>query len=670
MSQSVDVSRGAAERAGVEPQDLHTADGHPIPPGPRSLDDLRWKRREMVRWLSPGQLAVTGLRAVLSGVFGSYTDRRELQAGLSELERPSQGAPNQVDFDGVVYDYSQHADAATGFWIDYVADLGDGFASTYTVAWLLAQPGLPLPARVGETVGVSRAATRGQSLDGAVASGWSRRGHLLVMGGDQVYPTASRDEYTNRLVGPYDAALPWTTDRRVPHLFAVPGNHDWYDGLSAFLRLFCQGRWIGAWKTQQRRSYFALQLPARWWLLGIDVQFESDIDQPQRDYFGRVASRMQAGDRVILCTAEPTWVHTPVHPNAYDNLAYFERTVLPKNVEVALTLTGDLHHYSRYSKGDGDAGGGRHKITAGGGGAYLLGTSLLPHSIELPTREQPDAGAMARVDPTTERFTQEQTYPTPRESIALKAGAPTLTTRNFSFAVFMGCVYALYAWFLESASRSALTGSNFMDLASRTTPSGWRALLDAFWASAAHSPLTVAFSVLIVAGMIAFTHPDVDRFPALARSPRLGTAVRSAIGTVHGLAQISLAVALLWLFSWLNLGFLGLQPTSPVQVVLFLGEMVFVGGMLSAFLLSLFLLPPTNYNDAFSAQHLDTFKNFLRMHLDPKTGVLSLYAFGVPQPPKWSFRANANPAEPYFEPTPDPQVRLIDHVILPARRSP
>jgi hypothetical protein len=669
MSQSVDVPGGTIARPAVEPQQLRTGEHQIIPPGPASLQHLRWKQQKMVRWLSPPQLAVTGLRAVLSAVFGSYTDRRELQAGLSELERPSKGELNQVDFDGLVYDYTQHPDAEAGFWIDYVADLGDGFASTYTVAWLLAQPGLPLPAKVGDTVAVSRDATRGRSLTDAPAPGWSRRGHLLVMGGDQVYPTASRDEYTNRLVGPYDAALPWTTEH-VPHLFAVPGNHDWYDGLSSFLRLFCKGRWIGAWRTQQRRSYFALQLPANWWLLGIDVQFESDIDEPQRDYFGRVAKRMKAGDRVILCTAEPTWVHTAVHENAYDNLAYFERRVLPAGVEVALTLTGDLHHYSRYSRSDGDPGGGRHKITAGGGGAYLLGTSLLPRTIDLPTRRQASAGAMARVNLKKETFTREQTYPTPRESIALKAGAPTLTIRNFSFAVFMGCVYALYAWFLESASRAVLTGSNFMELASSTPPSGWRAVLGAFWASAAHSPLTVAFSALIVVGLIAFTRPDVDRFPALARSPGLGAAVRSAVGAVHGLAQISLAVALLWLFSWLNLDFLGLQPTSPVQVMLFLGEMVFVGGVLSAFLLSLFLLPPTNYNDAFSAQHLNTFKNFLRIHLNPDTGALSLYAFGVPQPPRWTFHPNAKPAEPYFDPTPNPEVRLIDHVTLPARKAP
>ena len=75
-----------------------------------------------------------------------------------------------------------------------------------------------------------------------------------------------------------------------PALFAVPGNHDWYDGLTAFLRFFCQGGWVGGWKTEQRRSYFAVKLPQRWWLLGIDIQFDTYIDAPQIDYFRTVAA--------------------------------------------------------------------------------------------------------------------------------------------------------------------------------------------------------------------------------------------------------------------------------------------------------------------------------------------------------------------------------------------
>ena len=65
---------------------------------------------------------------------------------------------------------------------------------------------------------------------------------------------------------------------------------------------------MGGWKTEQRRSYFAVKLPQRWWLIGIDIQFDTYIDAPQIAYFRRVAEDIRDGDGVILCTAKPSWV--------------------------------------------------------------------------------------------------------------------------------------------------------------------------------------------------------------------------------------------------------------------------------------------------------------------------------------------------------------------------
>ena len=36
-----------------------------------------------------------------------------------------------------------------------------------------------------------------------------------------------------------------------PTVYAIPGNHDWYDGLTGFLRQFGQDRWLGGWRTHQ-----------------------------------------------------------------------------------------------------------------------------------------------------------------------------------------------------------------------------------------------------------------------------------------------------------------------------------------------------------------------------------------------------------------------------------
>ena len=141
------------------------------------------------------------------------------------------------------------------------------------------------------------------------------RGRVLVLAGTRCtrWPTATLHE--QRLVQPYEAALR-RTEAPHPHLYALPGNHDWYDGLAAFTRLFCARRWLAGWQTRQSRSYFALRLPRGWWLLGVDTQLESDIDFPQVEYFRAVEREMAPEDRVILCSAEPGALHATAEPRA------------------------------------------------------------------------------------------------------------------------------------------------------------------------------------------------------------------------------------------------------------------------------------------------------------------------------------------------------------------
>ncbi len=70
------------------------------------------------------------------------------------------------------------------------------------MAWLLAQPSLPF----GD-----------EELP---------RGSVLLLGGDQVYPTAGPEAYEDRFIGPCPAALPQTGSPQGPELYALPGNHD------------------------------------------------------------------------------------------------------------------------------------------------------------------------------------------------------------------------------------------------------------------------------------------------------------------------------------------------------------------------------------------------------------------------------------------------------------
>ena len=179
---------------------------------------------------------------------------------------------------------------ADELWLDYVADSGDGFDATTTIASVAARDTLTLP-------------TRQATVPTRVHE--TRAGAVLVLGGDQAYPFATMEEYRNRLVGPFRSVLPWTWRPR--WLFAIPGNHDWYDGLASFVKQFCQGRWIGGWRSTQTRSYFALALPHNWHLWAVDVALGTDIDTGQLDYFEERARALQPGAQIVLCSAKPTW---------------------------------------------------------------------------------------------------------------------------------------------------------------------------------------------------------------------------------------------------------------------------------------------------------------------------------------------------------------------------
>src|SRR2546425_9492461 len=165
-------------------------------------------RAKMVGWYDPAQLVRTGVKVVVSTLFGQNADFRLVEALANQGEAP---------YDHTVEwrargDDGEEPDPArprSELWIDYVGDLGDGWNSTYAIAYQLAQPVVALRG------------SRGEVLE-------ARRGQLLVFGGDEVYPTASRSTYKVKLVAPYEAALP-STPAPHPHLFAVPGNHDWYD---------------------------------------------------------------------------------------------------------------------------------------------------------------------------------------------------------------------------------------------------------------------------------------------------------------------------------------------------------------------------------------------------------------------------------------------------------
>ena len=300
-------------------------------------------RPRMVGWYDPKVLAQSGWLLAVSNVFGRHSDSRLIEALASQPQGEFRFEP----------------DAATGeFWLDYVSDVGDGWNPTFAIAQGIA----------ADRLGVA---------DGAGAVHDTRGGAVLVFGGDEVYPYPSRAAYAERTEAPYAAAFDGAGRR--PTVFAVPGNHDWFDSLVAFSRVFCRPeRGFAGCRTAQTRSYFALQLPQDWWMLAVDLQLGADMDEPQLRYFREVAARMGPAAKVILCVPAPQWIYEAGYPDqsSYSDsvLCYLQDEVLGRRP--AVFLTGDLHFYKRHENAD-----GVQKIVSGGGGAFLHPT----HAPGVPT---------------------------------------------------------------------------------------------------------------------------------------------------------------------------------------------------------------------------------------------------------------------------------------------
>ncbi|WP_171807285.1 metallophosphoesterase [Corallococcus exiguus] len=547
------------------------------------------KHADMVRWLHPTQVLRTGLDAVVATVFGARADHRLIEA----VVRPQQP----------YFDYSEESGADGDFWLDYVSDIGDGWDSTYAVARLLALPELRLPEEDGKTAHITP------------------RGRVLVFGGDEVYPGASRETYEERTVQPYEAAM---RRSQAPHpdLFVIPGNHDWYDGLSAFMRLFCAQRWLAGRRTRQSRSYFALKLPKNWWLIGTDVQLNSDIDVPQVEYFRHVAEQMGPDDRVILCNAEPAWVLAAAarrHKGSYleNNLEYLEEKVLGRRI--AVFLAGDLHHYRRHEDET-----GQHRITAGGGGAFM-------HPTHAPAAPVLRDGSTLR-----------KSFPT--EDTSRKLARKNLFLIRYSplFGLITGLWYLLLA-----LAAYAEVGS----LGISRLPEVVTAVAN----SMVNRPWTLILGMVTMGGLAGLADAALGKWRAL-------------LGVLHGVAHIVAAFFIAWGATYFTVSQLGVCPVlSPdgahcadgwlhlAGKFFFSCAFTFVGGFLvGPFITGLYLWLSVNFfgahsNEAFGSLALPDFKNFLRMRIG-KDGALTIYPVGLERVPRKWKPTGAGPMSPAFDP--------------------
>ena len=600
----------------------------PLPPGAGELPPKK------VAWLHPVELLRTGYNVWLSTIAKEYIDRRETLAALGSIKAPDDGLPPAVFTKGqaidAIYSPEQHHSELR---IDFVADIGDSWEATHAVATLMA--------------------TRELRVRGLAEP--LRSAHAVVMGGDLVYPTPSRERYRRKLRSPFAGALPECPNGKPPCLFAIPGNHDWYDGLTSFVREFCQGGTFGGWRMMQRRSYFAVKLMPKWWLWGVDIALDTRIDPPQQAYFlnvlndrkppeGFEAEGFEAGDNIILCTAKPVWIESSEQPSeAYRNLNHFVRNIVAKHDgHVRVILAGDLHHYSRYENQERD-----QLITAGGGGAYLTGTHHLPLrvaevDVDLTSRDRSPAIVTAY-------RAAEFPYPSRSDSRRMALGALLLALRpaNWPFVFFvMGALYAIFAHNL----RQAVT-----DIETKTLTELFK--LPVFLLDDGDVWLMVAVALAAGALVTASSERSASRFLTISW------------GLLHGFLHLVLAVILValaeqWsvetrILEWLpDFGSL-LDPrlAEMIREAVFCSVILLAGGILGATLVGIYFVVSDflfgwHTNEVFASQSIINYRNFLRLHITADGKLLTIFPIGLRTVPrKWRLRLNRRPGEALYEPT-------------------
>jgi hypothetical protein len=544
---------------------------------------------KMVNWYEPRMLLSVAMKAIISGTFGNYADRREVQAALDT------DIKNDIQWKELKNYY-----AGEETWIDIVSDTGDGFNPTFAVAKSVAKRQL-----VFEYL----------DKDGKLKNVITPRAKILIFGGDEVYPFPTADAYENRFKIPYESALSKAKaikEENRPHLYAIPGNHDWYDGLGNFIKIFCQQRKIGIWDTKQHRSYFALPLSNKCWIWALDIQLNSDIDAPQLKYFMSIIDRMDEGDSVILITAEPAWVYKAIYKNdkSCERLSFFIDKYIhdktgdtKKKFKLPAVITGDLHHYSRYSSLENRKS--TQYITAGGGGAFLHLTHNLPEIIEL------DKNC---------KLKKLQSFPDCKESKKMLLGNLIFPFKNRFFTFLIGFIYLIFYWFFYAEEKYIFYNNNDSSFS----------IHDAIFKNVqllVYSPGALLITLLLGMAFFAFTETKGHN-PLRAKS----------IGFLHSLVQIFVFFLVIYSAHFFIKGL-----NTPIDFIIILA-ICFFGAGISSLVMGSYLYTSNFFcdmhiNEASSSLACPHYKNFLRIHVH-SDGV-TIYPIGIKNvPKKWKVHEN------------------------------
>lgn len=237
-----------------------------------------------------------------------------------------------------------------------------------------------------------------------LASG--RNTDFMVICSDVIYPAGDAEDYDAKFYEPYE-------DYPRP-IYALPGNHDWYDGLVGFMHHLCGARvsalpateerasslkeWLrrrlwrrpakrdpgelpvrrraeGSRRSSQRAPYFAIETGPLL-IVGIDTGMGGPIDHEQGEWLRRISREIDKPK--LLLTGKPLYVDGEHHPYPIEGGGTVDEIVRDPEHNYVAAIGGDIHNYQRYSVGVSGRDAPLHYIVSGGGGAYMSATHRIP----------------------------------------------------------------------------------------------------------------------------------------------------------------------------------------------------------------------------------------------------------------------------------------------------
>ncbi|MGW4422832.1 metallophosphoesterase family protein [Streptosporangium sp. NPDC004631] len=367
--------------------------------------DLR-PNRDTFTWFRPRTLWKSR-NEIIAGLLGDPSGRLRSRWTASQRER------------GVDPSFRVPVDVGPEFSFLVLGDTGEGDASQYAVV-----PGL---LKVGEGTA------------------------FAVIASDVIYPAGSGNEYDDKFFRPYK-------DYRAP-IYAVPGNHDWYDGLGGFMRVFCDAPAPEAardragfslaglrellWRRPDEVDEAALARarerralpeqraaqPAPYWALetsgllivGVDTGIHSSLDSEQARWLREVSLDPRPK---VLITGKPIYTRNEYKPSRLEGGGTIDDIVTDPAHNYVAAIGGDVHNYQRFPVRTGDRT--IQYIVAGGSGAFMHATHTIPRITVGGVHEDDYRCYPLRGDSLSfysklysERFRMRWLYLTPQEGVAL-----------------------------------------------------------------------------------------------------------------------------------------------------------------------------------------------------------------------------------------------------------